>query len=70
MFEVSVILPGGALETWQLQHGRALDYNEQYAAAKMRLFEGFDRYDHLMDSAQRFSITSAELGTLLEPLDL
>ena len=46
MFAVSVFLKESALDEWEAKHGRALTDSEQYAAAKLRLFQGFDGIGH------------------------
>jgi hypothetical protein len=70
MFEVTVVLPEAALAAWQGTHARPLEHNEQYAAAKMRLFQGFDEAEDLIASPCRFSIDPLTLDSLLAPLDL
>ncbi len=39
---VSVLIGAAALEDWQSRHGRDLHPSEQYAIAKMALFQAFD----------------------------
>src|SRR5271168_5560541 len=41
-YAVSVFLPQKAVAGWAASHGRPLTEPEQYAAAKLRLFRGFD----------------------------
>ena len=69
-FEITVIVPQTALERWQSIHTRPLDANEQYAAAKLRLFAGFDETDHLITAPRRFMLAPETIDPLLEPLDL
>ncbi len=39
---LTVLVETAAVETWQQAHGRDLTATEQYAAAKMALFQAFD----------------------------
>ena len=41
-FTLKIFVSDRALAAWRRLHGRELDPSEQYAAAKMRLFCGFD----------------------------
>jgi len=69
-FSVQVFVCDRALETWQETHGRALDANEQYAAAKMRLFRAFDECERLAEERLSLVVDEANIGELLEQLDL
>ncbi len=68
-FVVQVIVQEKALQAWECNHGRALAAQEQYAAAKMRLFRAFDETERPggMDQA---IVTEANIEELLEPLNL
>ena len=70
MFAVSVFLKPEALATWSTAHGRALSDTEQYGAAKMRLFRGFDQIEKLRDEGRRLLIEPADIEELLAPLGL
>ena len=66
---VEVLVEERALEVWQRVHGRTLDGNEQYAAAKMRLFRAFDESEspkQLID----VRVNQENIDALLEPLRL
>ena len=69
-FSLQVFVSDRALETWRETHGRALDANEQYAAAKMRLFRAFDECERLVDERLNLLVDEANIGELLEQLDL
>jgi hypothetical protein len=69
-FTVRVFLSDRALAAWLKSHGRSLDANEQYAAAKMRLFRGFDEHQCLRDEHLNLLIDEPNIEGLLEPLDL
>ena len=70
MFAVSVFLKPEALATWAAAHGRELTETEQYGAAKMRLFRGFDQIDKLKGEGRRLLIEAADIEELLAPLGL
>jgi hypothetical protein len=55
---------------WQQTHGRDLDTNEMYAAAKMRLYRAFDEVDCLRDDALNLRVDEGNVEELLEPLNL
>jgi hypothetical protein len=70
MFAVSIFLKAGALAAWAAAHGRQLSETEQYGAAKMRLFRGFDQIEKLRDEGRRLLIEAADIEELLVPLGL
>ena len=70
MFAVSVFLKAEALAAWAAEHGRELTETEQYGAAKMRLFRGFDQIETLRDAGRRLLIEAADIEELLAPLNL
>jgi hypothetical protein len=70
MFAVSIFLKPEALSAWAAAHGRELTETEQYGAAKMRLFRGFDRIERLKEEGRRLLIEAADIEGLLEPLQL
>jgi hypothetical protein len=68
MFSVSIFLGADALATWAARHARQLTDAEQYAAAKMRLFQAFDQIEHMMDEGRRLRVEAAALQELLAAL--
>jgi len=66
---VEVLVEERALEAWQRLHGRALDSNEQYAAAKMRLFRAFDESETPKQLTD-VRVSDENIEVLLEPLRL
>ncbi len=64
-FSVSVFLPDEALADWSSQHGRSLTQAERYAAAKLRLFRGFDEMENMMVEGRSLSIDGSMLEELL-----
>jgi len=59
-----------ALTAWRERQSRELDSREQYVAAKMRLFRGFDEQERLRESGLDWVVDETNLEELLEPLDL
>jgi hypothetical protein len=70
MFAVSVFLKPEALAAWAAAHGRELTETEQYGAAKMRLFRGFDQIEKLKEEGRHLRIEVADIEELLAPLNL
>jgi hypothetical protein len=68
-FTVRIFVSDRALAAWREAHGRELDSSEQYAAAKMRLFEGFDELERLRDECLNLLVDESNIEALLEPLD-
>jgi hypothetical protein len=69
-FSLQVFVSDRALEAWKEAHGRELDPNEQYAAAKMRLFRAFDECERLVHKRLSLFVDEANIVELLETLDL
>lgn len=69
-FTLRVFLSDRALAAWRQTHGRELDSNEQYAAAKMRLFRGFDEQQNLRGESLKLIVDETNVEELLEPLEL
>jgi hypothetical protein len=64
-FSVSVFLEQEAVSNWTTSHGRPLNEAERYAAAKLRLFRGFDEIENLMAEGRTLPIDSPLLEDLL-----
>ena len=73
-FGVRVVVEQSALDNWARANGRALTSSEEYAVAKMRLFQAFDGGDVPItaDAATRVSLVVDEsnLETLLQLLNI
>lgn len=67
-FAVSIFLPEQAAKAWAEKHGRTLTDPEQYGAAKLRLFQGFDEIEDMMANGRRLVIDIASLETVLASL--
>jgi hypothetical protein len=69
-FSVSVFLHEDALSNWSLNHGRELNEAERYAAAKLRLFRGFDEIESMMADGRNLPIDASMLENLLAEVGL
>lgn len=69
-FALRVFVSDRALAAWREAHGRELDSNEQYAAAKMRLFRAFDELEQLGEERLSLVVDETNVEELLGPLDL
>ena len=69
-FTLRIFVAQRALDAWQAAHGRLLDSNEQYAAAKMRLFRAFDEIEELSSERLSLVVDETNVAGLLEPLNL
>jgi len=69
-YAVSVFLRPDALDAWALAHGRSLSDTEQYAAAKLRLLQGFDEIADIASDPRRLLIDSENIEQVLAPLNL
>lgn len=67
-FSVSVFVRQSALAEWQATHGRPLTEAEQYAAAKMRLFLGFDEIEKMQRDGRQLAVEGAAIEPLLTQL--
>jgi len=70
MFLVRIFVLRRALETWTKQTGRALTGTEEYALAKMRLFQAFDEVEDFAEKRPELAVDASNLAELLERLDL
>jgi len=59
-----------ALENWSAGTGQKLTGTEEYAVAKMRLFQAFDEIEGLDAKAPELIVDSANLESLLSQLDI
>jgi hypothetical protein len=69
-FAVSVFLPESTVAAWCKAHGRSLSSTEQYAAAKLRLFKGFDEIEDMKTQGRRLIIDPNFLEEALKSLGL
>ena len=69
-FMLRVFVADRALSAWRSVHGRELEPNEQYAAAKMRLFRAFDERESLGQERPDLVVDESNLDDLLGPLEV
>ena len=70
MFPLTVFIRRDAVERWGKQVGRAMTGTEEYAVAKMRLFQAFDAVEDLAASRTDLVVDDMNLQTLLGMLDI
>jgi hypothetical protein len=70
MFPLRIFIRRDAVERWGKQAGRSLTGTEEYAAAKMRLFQAFDEVENLGASHPDLIVDDSNLSVLLSQLDL
>lgn len=73
-FPLSILVLQTALESWAQTNGRALSSSEEYAIAKMRLFQAFDEGDVPITAEaaehKRLLVDDSNLESLLEQLHI
>ncbi len=69
-FVLRVFVAERALAAWRQLHRRDLTSNEQYAAAKMRLYRAFDELEQVSNEALRLLVDENNVAELLAPLEL
>lgn len=69
-FPLTVFVKQSAADKWAKRHGRKLSGTEEYAVAKMRLFQAFDDVEDLATSRPDLVVDDSNLEALLEKLDL
>lgn len=73
MFPLRIFVRADAVRRWGQQVGRPLSGTEEYAAAKMRLFQAFDEVEALAQSPPQLpelEVDSSNLDDLLRRLDI
>lgn len=70
VFPVRIFVSKGALEKWSASTGRQFTGTEEYALAKMRLFQAFDEIEGLSAKTPELLVDESNLDTLLSQLDL
>jgi hypothetical protein len=70
MFPVRIFVRRDALAQWTKQTGRVLTGTEEYAVAKMRLFQALDEVVDFATKRPDLVVDGSNLGALLERLDL
>jgi hypothetical protein len=69
-FPLTVFIRASALEKFSRREGRKLTGTEEYAIAKIRLFEAFDDVEDLASTRPDIFVDDSNLDALLHRLDL
>jgi hypothetical protein len=69
-YSVSVFVRQDGLESWATSHGRKLGDPERYAAAKLRLQQGFDEIGDMLAEGRTLEVDAGNIEEILAPLDL
>ena len=69
-FTIRIFVSDRATAAWHQLHGQDLGPNEQYALAKMRLFQAFDEAPSLREERLGLIVDDSNVAELLEPLEL
>lgn len=70
MFPIRIFVRRDALEQWTKETGRAFTGTEEYAVAKMRLFQALDDAADFATARPELEVDASNLASLLERLDL
>jgi len=70
VFPVRIFVKKAALEKWSGRTGQVLTGTEEYAVAKMRLFQAFDEEEELQSKSPDLIVDESNLESLLAQLDL
>jgi hypothetical protein len=70
MFPVRIFVRRDALDSWTKKTGRVLTGTEEYAVAKMRLFQALDEVEDFAAKRPDLVVDESNLPALLERLDL
>lgn len=69
-FAVSVFVSSRAVRSWEQGHGRELNGTEQYAIAKMALFQAFDDRATPLDLRQAIRVEADQVEAIVAGLGL
>jgi hypothetical protein len=69
-FPLRILVRHDALEEWARQAGRPLSGTEEYAVAKLRLFQAFDEVEELAKTRPDLLVDQSNLESLLAALDI
>lgn len=70
MFPIRIFVRRSALDAWSKQNSRVLTGTEEYALAKMRLFQALDDMEDFATARPDLAVDDANIGELLARLDL
>lgn len=69
-YSISVLLNEEGCSAWEATHGRRLSAPERYAAAKLRLQQGFDEIADMLAEGRLLQVGPENIEDVLAPLDL
>ena len=70
MFPLRIFVREDAVKNWARKYGRPLSGTEEYAIAKMRLFQAFDEVEGLSVAHTYLALDDSNLETLLSQLNM
>ena len=70
VFPLRIFVKQSAVEKWGRSAGRALSGTEEYAVAKLRLFQALDESQQIEPEQPDLIVDDSNLGPLLSQLDL
>ncbi len=70
VFPLRVFVRRDAVESWAGRAGRPLSGTEEYAIAKMRLFQAFDEVEDINSKSPDLIVDDSNLDALLNQLDI
>jgi len=70
VFPLGIFIKQSAIEKWGRAAGRPLSGTEEYAVAKLRLFQALDESTDLESARPDLVVDESNLDTLLSQLDL
>jgi hypothetical protein len=70
VFPLKIFVQRDGIDKWSRAAGRELTGTEEYAAAKMRLFEALDEIPDLAKGQPDLQVDSSNIGELLARLDI
>jgi hypothetical protein len=70
VFPVRIFVGKEAMKEWSQRTGRQLTGTEEYAVAKMRLFQAFDEVESFPEKVPDLWVDGSNLDGLLSQLDL
>lgn len=70
VFPVKIFVSKEGLDKWSARTGREFTGTEEYALAKMRLFQAFDEVEGLAEKPPPLGVDESNLDALLSQLDL
>ena len=70
MFPIRILVRRAALDAWSKENGRALTGTEEYALAKMRLFQALDDVEDFAAKRPDLAVDESNISELISRLDL